>query len=343
MILLKGKEGLPHVVGKDIQNVFQNLFKQRGKWRREVRKYVEKYYTDDAPTIGDAPKTVVFMADGRMHHGGLCDRLKGIVSVYSVCKAMGLRFKIHFVSPFCLEEFLVPNEVDWRISPEELSYNKAEALPLFCGTNGTHVEMPFQRRWFVKNFKRDFRQFHVYTNADLVGKDRYGTLFRELFSLSPDLDAAVKAVKEEIGDKYIAIVCRFQQLLGDFVEGNYEVLSAENQEYLMDKAFAEIEKIYRSQRVQLPVLLTSESVRFLDYATRRAPYIHRVPGELVHMDWSNNGESRLHLKSFADLIALSGAESIYLLKSPKMYNSGFPRIAAKIGGKPFKLVRFMYE
>ena len=61
------------------------------------------------------------------------------------------------------------------------------------------------------------------------------------------------------------------------------------------------------------------------------------------MDWSNNGESSLHLKSFADLIALSGAESIYLLKSPKMYNSGFPRIAAKIGGKPFTLVRFLYQ
>ena len=29
MILLKGKEGIFHVIGKDIQNVFQNLFKQR--------------------------------------------------------------------------------------------------------------------------------------------------------------------------------------------------------------------------------------------------------------------------------------------------------------------------
>ncbi len=343
MILLKGKEGLPHVVGKDIQNVFQNLFKQRGKWRREVSKYVEKYYTDNAPTIGGAQKTVVFMADGRMHHGGLCDRLKGIVSVYSVCKTMGLRFKIHFVSPFCLEEFLVPNEVDWHISPDELGFNKAETMPLFCGTNGTHVERPFQRRWFVKNFKRDFSQIHVYTNADLVGKDNYGTLFRELFSLSPELDAAVKAVKKEIGGKYIAVTCRFQQLLGDFTEGDYEVLSPKEQDELMGNALAEIEKIYRSQKVKLPILLTSESVRFLDYATQRAPYIHRVPGELVHMDWSSNGESSLHLKSFADLTALSGAESIYLLKSPKMYNSGFPRIAAKIGGKPFRLVRFMYE
>ena len=31
MILLKGKEGIFHVVGKDIQNVFLNLFKQRYK------------------------------------------------------------------------------------------------------------------------------------------------------------------------------------------------------------------------------------------------------------------------------------------------------------------------
>ena len=48
MILLKGKEGIFHVIGKDIQNVFQNLFKQRYKWRREIRRYVASYYTEDA-------------------------------------------------------------------------------------------------------------------------------------------------------------------------------------------------------------------------------------------------------------------------------------------------------
>lgn len=161
MILLTGKEGVFHIVGKDIQNVFQNLFKQRGKWRREVKKYVTQYYTDDMPHPENVEKIVVCMADGRMHHGGLCDRLKGFISVYFVCKSMGIKYKIYFVSPFRLEDFLCPNKIDWTISKGELCYNSHDAFPLFCGTNGTHVERPFQRRWLVKNFKRNVKQIHV--------------------------------------------------------------------------------------------------------------------------------------------------------------------------------------
>jgi len=340
MILWLGKEGVFHVVGKDIQNVFQNLFKQRGKWRREVRKYVTKYYMADAPRAVSKEKAVVCMVDGRMHHGGLGDRLRGIVSVYSVCKRLGIDFKIYFVSPFQLDTFFTPNDVHWKISKEELCYNTADAFPLFCGTNGTHVERPFQRRWFVKNFKCNVKQIHVYTNAILLRSAEFQRHFNELFTLSPLLRNAVDTVHKDIGRIYIGVTCRFQQLLGDFEEGNYETLSAKAQDALMDDAGREIEKIFQSHKK--PMLLTSDSIRFLQYMSDRADYVYTIPGNLVHMDYSDKSDTQLHLKSFTDLMALSGAEKIYLLKSPKMYNSGFPRIAALIGNKPFKLIRFGY-
>ena len=342
MILLKGKEGLFHVVGKDIQNVFQNLFKQRYKWKREIKRYVANYYTPEASRATNQEKEVIFMVDGRMHHGGIGDRLRGIISTYAVCESLGIKFKINFVSPFNLNLFLVPNKVDWQIKESELSYNSNDTLAIFCGSNGTHVERPFQRRWFVKNFKKNLKQIHVYTNAILVKPKTFQRLFNELFRMSPMLAASVHNCKEEIGSDYIAVTCRFQQLLGDFKEGDYEILNEEDRNNLMQAAAKEIDKIYQAQTKKLPILLTSDSISFLDYMKKMKSYIHVVEGKLVHMDYSTESDIHVHLKSFTDLMMLSGAKKIYLLKSPKMYNSGFPRIAGTIGNKPFQLVRFLY-
>ena len=342
MILLKGKEGIFHVVGKDIQNIFQNLFKQRYKWRREIKKYVAFSYTSDAPRATNTEKEVIFMVDGKMHHGGLADRLRGIVSVYSICKKMGIKFKLYFISPFSLEEFLVPNEVDWHIEESEISYNSEDSIAIFCGSNGTHVEKPFQRRWFVKNFKKNVKQIHVYTNAILLQGEDFQQHFNELFKMTPLLTESVHKSQQEINSKYIAITCRFQQLFGDFKEGNYEILNETDKTHLMDEASKKISKIYNAQKEKLPILLTADSISFLDYMKKKESYIHIIEGELVHMDYSSEAATRLHLKSFTDLMMLSGAEKLYLLKSPKMYNSGFPRMASMIGNKPFQLVRFMY-
>ena len=339
---MRGKEGLPHVVGKDIQNVFQNLFKQRGKWRREVQKHVAQYYTPDAPRARNNRKMVVFMADGRMHHGGLCDRLRGIVSVWSVCRGMGLDFRISFRHPFRLEDYLLPAAVDWTVSDDELCYNSRDALPVFCGSNGTHVEQPFQRLWLRQNFAKDYRQIHVYTNAHIENGKRFKPLFEELFRPSAELQEAVRAVQAEIGGPYIAVKGRFQQLLGDFHEefGNCEILPPEGRGRLMERSLRAIETIHSSLKDGLPVLLAVESRRFIDYAMARLPYVHCIPGGMAHIDYTPDAPQDTVLKAFADLLALSRAERVFLIKTGQMYNSGFPRIGALIGGKPFRLVRF---
>lgn len=342
MILLRGKEGLFHTIGKDIQNVFQNLFKQRNKWRREVRKYVTHYYAAEHPHATNKEKTVICMFDGRMKHGGLGDRLRGMISVYAICKANGIPFKIYFNSPFKLETYLKPNKVDWTIAEEALCYNSDDAFPVFCGTNGTHVEMPFQRRWLLKNFNKEVKQVHVYTNAFLEQGRNFKNLFDELFCLSDDLSAVVDACMKEIGGPFISVPCRFQQLLGDFKEDNCAVLPPDEQQNLMERSVHEIEKIHDSLSggVKHSILLASDSTRFLDYASSKLGYVHRVPGKIAHMDFSSDADYQVHLKTFADLMMLSKAEKLYLLKSGAMYNSGFPRIAARIGNKPFQLIRF---
>ena len=180
MILIRGKEGLIHRTGKDIQNVFQNLFKQRGKWRRKAKE-LAPYYSTDAPRLPEdgSPKKVICLFDGRIDHCGMTDRLRGIVSAYDVAKQLGYDFRIWFVNPFRLEDYLLPNEVDWRIDESEISYNPADSHVMYCGSNDTHVERFFQRLWFKKCFQEAPRQVHVYTNAHLLPYgQRFGRRFR---------------------------------------------------------------------------------------------------------------------------------------------------------------------
>ena len=80
-------------------------------------------YTSTVPVKQFDGKRVVCIYDGKIKNGGLADRLRGIVSVYEVCKELGIEFKLIFTSPFKLQQFLEPNNVDWRIAEQELNYS----------------------------------------------------------------------------------------------------------------------------------------------------------------------------------------------------------------------------
>ena len=43
---------------------------------------------------GGGQPVCVAMVDGRAFHGGMCDRVKGIVSLYAYCKCHNLPFRI---------------------------------------------------------------------------------------------------------------------------------------------------------------------------------------------------------------------------------------------------------
>ena len=340
MILITGKEGLLHCTGKEIQNVFQNLFKQRGKWRRKALE-VAPYYSDDAPKATNPRKQIICMYDGRMDHGGIADRLRGVVSAYDVAKRMGYDFRIYFVHPFRLEDYLMPAQVDWRITKDELCYNRADAEPMFCGSNGTWVEPFFQRLWFKKRFREAHRQLHVYTNALLLPRSkRYGELFRELFRPTERLEQALEHYSQPLKGGYVTMSLRFIGLLDDFTERDGRHIAPEEQQLLMDRCVAKIRCLHDTNAQGRKVLLTSDSTRFLHYAASRLDFVHYIPGDVVHIDYQDATSDDINMKLFVDMLMISRAECAYLLQAAGMYNSGFPRRAAQITGIPFRHVRF---
>lgn len=263
--------------------------------------------------------------------GGLCDKLCGAVSVFSICRAAGREFRLLFTYPFTLTDYLVPADYDWRINPDQVCMNKdsvyVHAIIDTNPSNATHA-----LRHAVEDTRK--RQTHIYTNALLTYNDDYATLFHTLFRPTPRLQSAIDAMLGRLGSDYISVSARFANLLGDFNETSTEVnhrLPEAEAEALIAKVVAGVERVH-TQHPGTRLLLCSDSTRFLA-ATERLPYIYIEPGTITHInakqaaatDWDT------YAKTFLDFYGIAGAKHSYLLIAGDMYRSSFPMQAALVG------------
>ena len=146
----------------------------------------------------------VYVADGKTAHGGISDRLRGIISVYEYCKERGIPFRINFASPFDLSLFLVPNEYDWRLREGEFVRNDAVDFRFF--NSYSHIDEDKEDYYSLLDSKKS--QVHCYTNVTIDERNMH-KYFRELFKPSEVLQHALDKCKKCIGGG----MCR---LLSDF-------------------------------------------------------------------------------------------------------------------------------
>jgi hypothetical protein len=304
----------------------------------ELRHDFKKYYNSDKLLPHDYTKTVIYMADGRIICGGLSDRLRGIVSVYKLCKELNLTFKINFISPFNLNEYLLPNTYNWSILPDEICYNRKQARPCFIWDHGNYplTDIKKQEFWTKYFLNESHKQIHVYTNM-LIAEKEYGMLFRELFKPTPELETLIDSNVRLLGGKeaFISVAFRFLQLLGDFKEnGDTPVLPYNERKILINKCIKHIEEIYGKNDCE-KVLVTSDSISFLEEA-KRLPFVYVIPGDVRHIDACQNTSKDVNLKVFLDYFVMSYSKKVYLVIEDKMYNSGFSYRAALLNNVPFE-------
>lgn len=316
---------------------------QRAKEWNEVFKNSIKLedYSSNAP-IRSKDKTVICIYDGKIKNGGLADRLRGIVSVYSICKEYKIDFKIIFNSPFNLFYFLEPNNIDWRISKEQLNYNTNITDICYIETqNGSDYEAKKQEQWFKREFKRKYKEFHVRTNAIFSYNGDYSTLFNELFKPSPQLQISIEKQKKALGAGYISTSFRFMNLFGDFNETVelHGKLTKEEQNELIAINIEQLHLLHKKYPART-ILVNSDSATFLQTASK-LDYVYVIPGNITHIDGQNGSdEYEVYEKTFLDFFMIANAERIYLLRTGQMYNSGYPFAASKIYNKPFEKIEF---
>lgn len=286
-------------------------------------------------------KRVVYLCDGRTLAGGFADRFKGIISLFAICQELGYDFRVHYTSPFLLEDFLLPADHDWRVSIEDLHPSEAAMLVLE-NTDDAAYQTRKQVKWLRHRLAESPEEVHVITNSNYAYDLDYPALFRQLFRFTPYLERALEDEVQQIsgGRPYISVSARFLSLLGDFREtGNNDSLPKEQAADLLARSLAQLQLLH----VEYPdytILVNSDSHRFLEKAAELS-YTYVVPGQVAHTDlMKRQGAESMHLKLFLDFFLISRAECVYLLQGDRMRLSGFPYAASRISGHSFEVRKF---
>ncbi len=281
-------------------------------------------------------KTIVVCFDGLVKHGGLVDRLKGIVSFYHIAKHLGYKFQIVFHDPFELSTLLEPNLINWK--PSRLKWHPIRSKILYLVNN-----FEAQPLALIQNSKA--QTFYVYANIDYsvsifpeIAAKQHEVLWREafhaLFKKSRLLEERLKMLQQQ---NYIAFHTRFTSILGDFRDTNTNMLSKEAQEHL--KADLKTAIAHVTAKVNKEAYIFSDSINFITFITQNSN-LKSIPGQPLHMDNLGQDNKALdgHLKTLIDFFMLAHSDTIYFLNLGEMYNSSFSKYAAMVGATKFERI-----
>lgn len=278
----------------------------------------------------------VYVADGRTAHGGLSDRLRGLISIYEYCKDRNIPFRISFFSPFNLNLFLVPNEYDWKLKEGEFVRNKRVGFRFF----NSYSKLNEEKDIYFELLDSNKSQVHCYSNVTL-DETNMNVYFNELFKPSNALQKAINDCLTLGGGRYVSVTFRFQDLLGD-VKERYatELETDEEKENYISHCIEAIRMVYGDNKNSVDkVLVTADSPKFLLRA-KELPYVFVIPGKVTHMDFPGDDGGIAHIKDFTDLFMISKAEHVYFYSYGRMFSSSkFAKTAALIGGKPYTAMR----
>lgn len=287
----------------------------------------------------DTNRLLIHLVDGRSIQGGLTDRFKGIVSTYCIAQIQRRTYKIQHTSPFDLTDYLTPNIVDWTLRDKQIiSQNLFQArLAYFSKVAGLRKKKTAYQ-------KNNTQQIHAYCVGELYTLLRrsdgsvfdWGTEFNKLFRPATDLQKQIDERKTLIGGDYIAVVFRFQNLLGDFEEYQYAEADKTRQEMLLKQCRAQLLDIQRENNIK-KILVTSDSVRFLGFV-KDLPEVFAFPEKVVHLDWTKSEDYETYLKSFLDFYLIAGADKVFSVSTADMYKSDFPKYAAMVNSVPFERI-----
>lgn len=279
----------------------------------------------------------VLMADGKIPHGGMFDRLKGAISIYAIAKSLHKEFKIYFTHPFDLRTYLQPNSYDWTIDRQQLLFRYPAARPVRAYGEFQNPS----RLWKNRNGEAHF--YYGYNSLDKINAHfgthyEWGALYRELFKPTPALQKLIDKYRQDIGGPYVVAHLRFLNLLGDKTETaiNPELPSPDKQR-LMQRCYEQVATLMRGEGVKL--MLATDSMTFINYAQRQNKNIYVVPGTVRHIDTAGVTQEDENLKMFVDYHLIAGASHVYNIVAGGMWPSAFSEYPAMIGHVPFERIR----
>jgi hypothetical protein len=282
-------------------------------------------------TLAKSAPRAVMIFDPSSKYGGWIDRVKGMISVYELARLTGRSFHVYAGPTFPLDGLIEPATFDWRIDRSALRWNPLETA--------FHVSRDRKVDRFTALRSSSRRTLFVETNLDYLpelhreGDARvlWGERYRELFKLSPALDAGVTKLVDESA---VAVHARFTSLLGDFRDVVSKVLPEAERTKLLEACLARLREQAAQHR---KVIVFSDSPSFLAAAATAAPNIITLPGTPAHLDHDERVKDTLR-KTLVDFYVMVGCERVIQLRLGAMYDSNFSRYASFVRGVPFSQI-----
>lgn len=329
-----------------LANKYYNWYVFSRQLSNALKRQIEPHYPITAASSPNTEhKTVVVVHNGWTESGGLADRLRGIVSVYMLCKEAYWDFRIHFTHPFPLEMFLEPNTYDWHISSQQMCYTRPATTPVCLEVGSESHWQQQKQRAYLKHLieATQSQQVHVYTNALFAYKEGFRAAFHELFKPSEKLRQAIQQEQSMLGDGYVSVSARFMGALGDFKDTMQTgVLPPEKKKQLIDACIREVEHIHQIHPT-VKVLVNSDSSTFLQQV-QQLPYVYTIPGTITHLDVTEKEVKpekvyQTYEKTLLDFFMIAHAQHIYRLEGRWMRASGFPYAASLVYEHPFHPIK----
>lgn len=288
------------------------------------------------PWGNKAKPKVIYIIDGTNYAGGLADRLRQIMGVYALCKHRNYDFGLLANHPFKMEDYLNP-KYDWTVKTHEFTRNIFYAKPIYLG---------FQSKTkYLNLINLKNKQLHLFASVQWGFVKDYGftfeNLFSELFVPNPSIQKGINFYRTQY-KSWDSLVFRFQDLLNDFNEhpiARYKNISLSEIEKLdlINKCLTFVENFAMKKSPDNRILVCSDSVTFLEKALKISG-VFVIPGQITHMEYSQNSQSDNHLKSFLDFFMISESNSVFSVGTDIMYPSDFPLLAAAIKNKKFERI-----
>lgn len=281
-------------------------------------------------------RVILYYADGSPDCPGLADRLKAMVTGYSIARKNCYNYYIFHHLGFKIEDYLIPNEINWLIEKKDIC----------LGLN--HLRF----LWFTTRIEKldpRYSEYHLHFAQDstesLTEEDQeeynFSKLFHQLFKPTDYLKGLIDKTRNRLQideNGYIAVHVRFLDFF-ETVESKRDTAftkhaRAEEQAEMIHSIQLTLQKLH-TESGGLPILLLSDSNTFLN--TEHAQYIHTIPGEVGHI-YSKEGNKEITDRAFIDMFLISEAKLVYNIIGPGTYASGYSYMGARIGSKPFSRV-----
>lgn len=291
-------------------------------------------------------KKIVFVCDGFKNHGGLTDRFKGLLTTYSEAKRLNISFYIYWISPFNLNDLLVPSgKCNWIIDEQEILFDYEYSFPFIMDISPVNYKNII-KKYLFRYCLKDKRDIYVYSNL-MHQKNNLSHLFNELFKPSDLLQNNIDFYIKEIGTSYYSYTFRFGNLLNDFNDIIGSPLPDEKKNEFINKNILELKRLLNQLPNGYKALVTSDSIKFLRELRNLDERIFFIEKDLCHLDFyvyekekRKIDANEIGLKSFIDFYLIMNAKKVFQVKTDKMYKSSFPVFAAEIGNKPYFLHTF---